>query len=91
MNVLSARPRVICFLGVLLLFGAVTSAEFLSAQGLASQNRARTAVNPSSVGTNDPSASEFGCACETPDVANTNPVLGSGAAGEIQLGLRMLF
>ena len=33
----------------------------------------------------------FGCACETPDVAATNPVLGTGAARDIQLGLKLLF
>ena len=40
----------------------------------------------------DPSApSLFGCGCATPDVASTNPVLGTGAAREIQLGLKLLF
>jgi len=48
-------------------------------------------ANPNLVGTSDPSGKNFGCACETPDVANTNPVLGSGAAREIQLGLKLLF
>jgi hypothetical protein len=48
-------------------------------------------ANPNLVGTNDPSGGQFGCGCETPDVANTNPVLGSGAAREIQLGLKLLF
>jgi hypothetical protein len=48
-------------------------------------------ANPNSVGTNDPSSGGFGCACETPDVASTNPVLGTGAAREIQLGLKLLF
>lgn len=48
-------------------------------------------ANPGVVGTNDPSSSGFGCACETPDVASTNPVLGTGAAREIQLGLKLLF
>jgi hypothetical protein len=48
-------------------------------------------ANPSSVGTTNPSGSTFGCACETPDTAATNPVLGSGAAREIQLGLKLLF
>ena len=46
--------------------------------------------NYGGVGTN-PSAALFGCACETPDVAATNPVLGTGAAREIQLGLKLLF
>jgi Carboxypeptidase regulatory-like domain/TonB dependent receptor len=48
-------------------------------------------ANPNLAGTNDPSGGQFGCGCETPDVANTNPVLGSGAAREIQLGLKLLF
>ena len=50
-------------------------------------------ANPNLVtGASDPSsAGQFGCACETPDVANTNPALGSGAAREIQLGLKLLF
>ncbi len=46
--------------------------------------------NYGGVGTN-PSAALFGCACETPDVAATNPVLGTGAARDIQLGLKLLF
>ena len=46
--------------------------------------------NYGGVGTN-PDASLFGCACETPDVASTNPVLGTGAARAIQLGLKLLF
>ena len=46
--------------------------------------------NYGGVGTN-PAASLFGCACETPDVASTNPVLGTGAARDIQLGLKLLF
>ena len=51
-------------------------------------------ANPTAVATNDPSlgsAGQFGCACETPDQASTNPVLGTGAAREIQLGLKLLF
>ena len=50
-------------------------------------------ANPNLVsGSSDPSSTgQFGCACETPDVANTNPALGSGAAREIQLGLKLLF
>jgi Carboxypeptidase regulatory-like domain/TonB dependent receptor-like, beta-barrel len=48
-------------------------------------------ANPAYVGTSDPSAGQFGCGCETPDVANTNPVLGTGSAREIQLGLKLIF
>jgi Carboxypeptidase regulatory-like domain len=49
-------------------------------------------ANPSVIGNTDPSASAvFGCACETPDQASTNPVLGTGGARAIQLGLKLLF
>ena len=33
----------------------------------------------------------FGCGCATPDVAASNPVLGSGGARDMQLGLKLLF
>ena len=40
----------------------------------------------------DPSqASQFGCGCATPDNAAFNPVLGSGSARAIQLGLKLTF
>jgi hypothetical protein len=40
----------------------------------------------------DPSqAGSFGCGCATPDNAAFNPVLGSGSARAIQLGLKFLF
>jgi hypothetical protein len=40
----------------------------------------------------DPSApGNFGCGCNTPDVASANPVLGSGSARAIQLGLKFIF
>jgi hypothetical protein len=43
-------------------------------------------------GTTNPSTTaSFGCACETPDQAQTNPVLGLGGARNIQLGLKLLF
>jgi hypothetical protein len=38
---------------------------------------------------NSPAA--FGCACETPDQAQTNPVLGLGGARNIQFGLKLIF
>jgi Carboxypeptidase regulatory-like domain/TonB dependent receptor len=42
--------------------------------------------------TADPSqAGAFGCGCATPDNAAFNPVLGSGSARAIQLGLKILF
>ena len=40
----------------------------------------------------DPSqTSQFGCGCATPDNASFNPVLGSGSARAIQLGLKFTF
>jgi hypothetical protein len=40
----------------------------------------------------DPSqAGSFGCGCATPDNAAFNPVLGSGSARAIQLGLKIIF
>jgi hypothetical protein len=53
-------------------------------------------MNPAANGTaftyNDPSAhAQFGCACNTPDVAALNPVLGTGGNRAIQLGLMLLF
>jgi hypothetical protein len=44
-------------------------------------------------GMNDPSvlATGFGCGCATPDVAASNPVLGSGGSRSIQLGLKLAF
>jgi len=40
---------------------------------------------------NDPSTGSFGCACATPDVAASNPVIGSGGSRAIQLGLKLMF
>ena len=49
-------------------------------------------ASPGLVGNTNPNGgSTFGCACETPDQASTNPVLGTGGARAIQLGLKLLF
>ena len=40
---------------------------------------------------NDPSTGFFGCGCATPDVAASNPVIGSGGSRAIQLGLKLSF
>ena len=43
-------------------------------------------------GGNDPSAgTTFGCGCQTPDVGAGNPLLGSGSARAMQLGLKFTF
>ena len=49
---------------------------------------------PAGAALNDPSAGfggGFGCGCLTPDQAAPNPVLGSGGARSIQLGLKLIF
>src|ERR1700722_8439096 len=40
---------------------------------------------------NDPSTGSFGCGCATPDVAASNPVIGSGGSRAVQLGLKLSF
>jgi hypothetical protein len=41
---------------------------------------------------NDPSVSRsFGCGCGTPDIINGNPIIGSGGARVMQLGLKLRF
>jgi Carboxypeptidase regulatory-like domain/TonB dependent receptor len=44
-------------------------------------------------GMNDPSvlATGFGCGCASPDVAASNPVIGSGGSRSIQFGLKLSF
>ena len=45
-------------------------------------------------GRNDPSVpgpGGFGCSCATPDVAASNPVIGSGGSRAVQLGLKFTF
>jgi hypothetical protein len=49
---------------------------------------------PANAGFNDPSTGNtggFGCACNTPDQAAPNPVLGTGGARSIQLGLKLIW
>lgn len=55
-------------------------------------NRADFAVPAANSAGLDPgAASQFGCACATPDVQGNNPVLGSGGPRHIQFGLKLLF
>jgi hypothetical protein len=46
---------------------------------------------PANAGFNDPSSQSFGCGCNTPDQAAPNPVLGTGGARSIQLGLKLIW
>ncbi len=46
---------------------------------------------PAQAGFDDPSGDNFGCGCNTPDQAAPNPVLGTGGARSIQLGLKLIW
>ncbi len=72
-------------------FGAQFRAEFFNV--LNHPNFANPYGGQNGFGMNDPSVlgTGFGCACATPDAAASNPVLGSGGARAIQLGLKLLF
>jgi hypothetical protein len=48
-------------------------------------------VDSGHLANNDPSAGVLGLANETPDAAAGNPVLGSGANRDVQLGLKLIF
>lgn len=40
----------------------------------------------------DPSnPAQFACSCATPDVADANPVIGTGGPRNIQVGLKLIF
>ncbi len=72
-------------------FGAQFRAEFFNV--LNHPNFANPFGGQNGFGMNDPSVlgPGFGCGCATPDAAASNPVLGSGGARAIQLGLKLLF
>ena len=68
-------------------------AEFFNVLNHPNFGNPYTSINGVGVGdTADPSSpGRFGCGCFTPDQAATNPVLGSGGARAIQLGMKFLF
>ncbi len=70
-------------------FSAQFRAEFFNV--LNHPNFANPYGGQNGFGLNDPSAGGFGCGCVTPDVAAANPVIGSGGARAVQLGLKLLF
>ena len=70
-------------------FGAQFRAEFFNI--LNHPNFANPFGGQNGWAHNDPSTGSFGCACATPDVAASNPVIGSGGSRAIQLGLKLLF
>ena len=72
-------------------FGAQFRAEFFNV--LNHPNFANPFGGQNGFGMNDPSvlATGFGCGCASPDVAASNPVIGSGGSRSIQLGLKLSF
>lgn len=65
-------------------FNVLNHPNFANPYASISQNGVGGPADPSQPGL-------FGCGCVTPDVAGTDPVLGSGGARDIQLGLKLLF
>jgi Carboxypeptidase regulatory-like domain/TonB dependent receptor-like, beta-barrel len=62
-------------------FNVLNHPEFVNPEG-----------GPAHYQNNDPSTGAgMGCGCNTPDVAATNPVFGSGSNRAIQLGLKLIF
>ncbi len=70
-------------------FGAQFRAEFFNI--LNHPNFANPFGGQNGWAHNDPSTGQFACSCATPDVAASNPVIGSGGSRAIQLGLKLTF
>jgi hypothetical protein len=73
-------------------FGAQFRAEFFNV--LNHPNFANPFGGQNGWGHNDPSVpgnGGFGCGCATPDVAASNPVIGSGGSRAVQLGLKLSY
>ena len=72
-------------------FGAEFRVEFFNILNHPNLANPYGGVVGSNIG-DDPSVSHsFGCGCGTPDIINGNPVLGSGGARVMQLGLKLNF
>jgi hypothetical protein len=65
-------------------FNVLNHPNFANPYSSISQNGVGGPADPSQPGL-------FGCGCVTPDVAGTDPVLGSGSARDIQVGLKLIF
>jgi Carboxypeptidase regulatory-like domain/TonB dependent receptor len=72
-------------------FGAQFRAEFFNVLNHPIIANPFGSVNGYAGGSDPSSSGTFGCGCTTPDVAAGNPIVGSGDAREIQLGLKIMF
>lgn len=84
MDCLSERLRLICVVSVLLSFGAGASTQFLSAERLAPQNRARTAAGNDRISENN--TAKIGDAEILPVQGNISMVAGAGGNITVQAG-----
>jgi hypothetical protein len=72
-------------------FGAQFRAEFFNVLNRPIIANPFGSVNGYAGGSDPSSSGTFGCGCTTPDIAAGNPIVGSGDARTIQLGLKILF
>jgi hypothetical protein len=72
-------------------FNAQFRAEFFNVLNHPNIANPFGSVNGYAGGSDPSSGPTFGCGCTTPDVAAGNPIVGSGAARQIQLGLKLMF
>ena len=73
------------------IFKSTTIKERVTAQFRAEVFNILNHPNYAGTGTSPSATTSFGCACSTPDQSATNPYLGTGAARELQLGLKLIF
>ena len=72
-------------------FGAEFRVEFFNVLNHPNLANPYGGVVGSNIGDDASISHSFGCGCGTPDIINGNPVLGSGGARVMQLGLKLSF
>ena len=72
-------------------FGAEFRVEFFNILNHPNLANPYGGVIGSNIGDDPSNSAHFGCGCGTPDIINGNPVLGSGGARVMQLGLKLSF
>ena len=72
-------------------FNAQFRAEFFNVLNHPNLANPFGSVNGYAGGSDPSSGPTFGCGCATPDIAAGNPIVGSGSARQIQLGLKLMF